>query len=72
MQTIRLSSKNQMVLPKAAREAMHLKGKDELLVVIKGEAVVIMSKPKKYATALSGAAKGIYRRDYLRKERKAW
>jgi bifunctional DNA-binding transcriptional regulator/antitoxin component of YhaV-PrlF toxin-antitoxin module len=28
---VRLSSKNQIVLPKEAREAMHVKGKDELL-----------------------------------------
>lgn len=32
----RLSSKNQIVIPKEAREAMHVKGGDELLVVVKG------------------------------------
>lgn len=34
--TIRLSSRNQIVLPRDAREAMHLKGRDELLEVLSG------------------------------------
>ena len=72
MQTVKLSSKNQIVLPREAREAMHLKGKDELLVVVKGEVTVIMPKPDKYSAALSGSAKGIYKRDYLKKERRSW
>ncbi|TAN39740.1 MAG: AbrB/MazE/SpoVT family DNA-binding domain-containing protein [Nitrospirae bacterium] len=72
MQTVRLSSKNQMVLPKESREAMHLKGRDELLVIVKGEVTVIMPKPAQYSSALSGIGKGMYREDYLKKERKAW
>ena len=39
MPAVKLSSKNQMVLPKEAREAMHVKGGDELLVVVKGNPV---------------------------------
>ena len=35
MPVVKLSSKNQIVLPKVAREAMQLKGRDELLVVVK-------------------------------------
>lgn len=72
MQTVRLSSKNQIVLPKEARQAMRLKGKDELLIVVKGGVTVIMPKPEKYSAALSGSAKGVYRKDYLKKERKSW
>lgn len=72
MQTVRLSSKNQIVLPREAREAMHLKGKDELLVIVKGGVTVIMPKPEKYSRELSGAGEGIYGAEYLRKERKSW
>jgi AbrB family looped-hinge helix DNA binding protein len=72
MQTVKLSSKNQIVLPKEAREAMRLKGQDELLVVVKGNVTVIMPKPKKYRSDLAGAAKGVYGKTYLRKERKSW
>lgn len=72
MQTVRLSSKNQIVIPREAREAMHLKGKDELLVVVKGAITLIMPKPEKYGSELSGSAKGIYSEDYLLTERKSW
>jgi AbrB family looped-hinge helix DNA binding protein len=70
--TIRLSSKNQIVLPREAREAMHLKGRDELLVVVKDDVTVIMLKPKNYREALSGAGRGVYPKAYLKKERGAW
>ncbi len=72
MQTVKLSSKNQIVLPKEARDAMRLKGRDELLVVVKDNVTVIMPKPKSYRSALAGTGKGVYRRDYLKKERKSW
>ena len=70
--TIRLSSKNQIVLPREAREAMHLKGRDELLVVVKDDVTVIMQKPKSYTETLSGAVKGVYPKTHLKKERGAW
>lgn len=70
--TVRLSSKNQIVLPREAREAMHLKGRDELLVVVKDDVTVIMPKPKSYQDALSGAGKGVYPKTHLKKERRAW
>ncbi|RPI37355.1 MAG: AbrB/MazE/SpoVT family DNA-binding domain-containing protein [Nitrospiraceae bacterium] len=72
MQTVKMSSKNQIVIPKEAREAMRLKGNDELLVVVKGNITVIMLKPKTYRSDLAGAGKGIYPRTYLQKERKSW
>lgn len=70
--TVRLSSKNQIVLPREAREAMHLKGRDELLVVVKDDVAIIMPKPESYGAALSGMGKGIYPKAHLRKERRSW
>lgn len=70
--TVRLSSKNQIVLPREAREAMRLKGRDELLVVVKAGVTIIMPKPESYRTALSGLGKGIYPKAHLRKERRSW
>ena len=72
MQTVKLSSKNQIVLPKEAREAMRLQGRDELLVVVKGNIAMIMPKPKAYRDGLAGAGREIYPKSYLRKERKSW
>lgn len=72
MRAIKMSSKNQIVLPKEAREAMHVKGGDELLVVIKGATTVILPKPMKYSGSLYAKGKGIYTRSYLKKERQSW
>lgn len=72
MPVLRLSSKNQIVIPKEAREAMRLKGRDELLVVVKEGLTVIMPKPRSYRKALSGLGKGLYPKSYLKKERRSW
>jgi AbrB family looped-hinge helix DNA binding protein len=68
----KLSSKNQIVIPKEAREAMKVKGGDELLVVVKGDMTIIMPKPKDYTKALYGIAKGVYPPGYLKRERRSW
>ena len=68
----KLSSKNQVVITKEARQAMGVKGGDELLVVVKDDLMLIMPKPKRYAKALQGLAKGIYPADYLKRERRSW
>lgn len=72
MQTVRISSKNQIVLPREAREAMHLKGRDELIVIVKGGITVIMPKPESHRKALAGSGKRMYGEAYLKKERKSW
>ncbi len=72
MQVVKLSSKNQIVLPKEAREAMRLKGHDELLVVVKDNITIIMPKPRRYREALSDVSKRIYKKGYIKKERLSW
>ncbi len=68
----KLSSKNQIVLPKEARQAMGVKGGDELLVVVKKDLTIVMPKPRSYARTLGGLAKGTYPSHYLKRERKSW
>lgn len=68
----KLSSKNQIVLPKEARQAMGVKGGDELLVVVKNDLTIVMPKPKHYARTLRGLTKGTYPSDYLKRERRTW
>ncbi|MDH4082959.1 MAG: AbrB/MazE/SpoVT family DNA-binding domain-containing protein [Nitrospira sp.] len=68
----RLSSKNQIVITREARQAMGVKGGDELLVVVKDDLTLIMPKPKRYAKVLQGLAKGTYPTDYLKRERRSW
>ena len=68
----KLSSKNQIVLPKEARQAMGVRGGDELLIVVKDDLTLVMPKPKRYAQPLRGLAKGTYPSGYLTRERRSW
>lgn len=68
----KLSSKNQIVVPKDAREALGIKAGDQMLVVVRGQSVILLPKPGNYSQALRGAGKGIYSSDYLKKERESW
>jgi AbrB family looped-hinge helix DNA binding protein len=67
-----LSSKNQIVLPKEARQAMGVRGGDQILVVVKGRVTLLLPKPPKYSKALSGSGKGLYPKRYLKTERRSW
>jgi len=72
MSTAKLSSKNQIVIPREARQALKVKSGDELLVVVRGEHLIMMKRPKSFAAALRGLAKDLYPPDYLEKERQSW
>jgi AbrB family looped-hinge helix DNA binding protein len=67
-----LSSKNQIVIPREAREALGVKAGDKLLVVVQGESVIVMQKPKSYRVAIRGLGRGVYPDGYLEKERQSW
>jgi AbrB family looped-hinge helix DNA binding protein len=67
-----LSSKNQIVIPREAREALDLKPGDKLLVLVRGGNVLVLQKPKSYRAAIRGLGRGLYPKDYLRKERESW
>jgi AbrB family looped-hinge helix DNA binding protein len=72
MATAKLSSKNQIVIPREAREALHLKPGDEILVVVRRSNIILLPKPKSYSAAIRGLAPNLYGRDYLKKERESW
>ena len=67
-----LSAKNQIVIPRLAREALHLKRGDKILVVVRGERVIVLQKPKAHHVAIRGLARGVYSRHHLKKERQSW
>ena len=67
-----LSSKNQIVIPKEAREALRVKAGDRVLVVIRGDRVVILQKPQSQHEAIRGLGRGLYSKSHLRRERKSW
>ena len=72
MAEVKLSAKNQIVVPREAREALGLKAGDKLLVVAHDNTVILMKKPESYAKAIRGLFRGMYPKDYLRKERESW
>lgn len=67
-----LSPRNQIVIPREARQALGVKAGDRLLVVVRGERVIVLEKPKAHRTAIRGLGAGLYPADYLAKERKNW
>jgi AbrB family looped-hinge helix DNA binding protein len=69
---VKLSSKNQIVVPREARSALKLKPGDRLLAVVRGDTLILMAKPKKHSKAIRGMGKGLYPEDYLKKERESW
>jgi len=71
-QVATVSSKNQIVIPREAREALGVKAGDKLLVVVRGKTVIILPEPDDYQKAIHGLAGGAYPRGYLRKERQSW
>jgi len=67
-----LSSKNQIVIPREAREALGVKAGDKLLVVVRENRVIILERPKSRHAAIRGLGAGKYPRNYIQKERKSW
>jgi AbrB family looped-hinge helix DNA binding protein len=72
MHEVKLSSKNQIVIPREIRNVLRVKAGDSLLVVLRGDTVILLRKPKKYSQAISGIARDVYPPDYLERERESW
>lgn len=67
-----LSAKNQIVIPREAREALGLEAGDKLLIVVRGSRVIVLQKPELPHAAIRGLAKRPYPDGYLKKERQSW
>ena len=67
-----VSSKNQIVIPREAREALELRAGDKVLVVVRGKRVLVLQKPRSYAAAIRGLARNVYPSRHLQKERQSW
>jgi AbrB family looped-hinge helix DNA binding protein len=72
MPEAKLSTKNQIVIPREARQALGVKPGDKILVVVRGERVLVLQKPKSHHAAIRGLAQGRYPKDHLHKERQSW
>jgi len=72
MREVKLSTKNQIVIPREIRDVLGIKAGDRLLMVSRGDTVILLRKPKKCSKALAGIGNGLYGPDYLAKERESW
>jgi AbrB family looped-hinge helix DNA binding protein len=67
-----LSSKNQIVIPKEAREALGIEAGDKILIVVRGSRVIVLQRPERFHAAVRSLAKQTYPDRYLEKERESW
>jgi len=72
MHEVKLSSKNQIVIPREIRNTLGVKAGDKLLVVARSDTVILLRKPRRYSKAIVGMARGLYPPDYLKRERESW
>lgn len=72
MKEVTISRKNQIVVPREAREALGAGPGDKLLVIVCSNRTFVLEKPKSYRTAIRGLAKSAYPPDYVEKERSSW
>ena len=72
MTTVKMSSKNQIVIPGEARQKLNLKAGDRLKVLVKGDSICLVKEPESYVEKLYGSNKGYYGDNYLVAERESW
>lgn len=67
-----LSSKNQIVIPREAREALGLKPGDKLVFVVRSGTVLVLQKPRSPHASLRGIGRGLYPASHMEQERQSW
>jgi AbrB family looped-hinge helix DNA binding protein len=70
----RVSAKYQVVIPKAVREALRIRPKDNLLFLVDGETVIIRPQPASFTDTLGGLHRHLWSDPdaWLEEERGAW
>jgi AbrB family looped-hinge helix DNA binding protein len=70
----RISSKYQVVIPKAVREALQVQPQDNLLFLVDGDMVIIRPQPDSFAKALAGLHQHLWPEPdaWLEEERASW
>lgn len=75
-QSVKISSRNQIAVPKSVREQLRLRSGDRLLVQVRGRIIVLLPEPERYAEHLAGLHReiwdGVDAAEYVRGEREAW
>lgn len=73
---VTVSSKNQIIIPKAARDKFSIVPGDQLVLEVQGDSLIIKPCPKSYTKYLRGLHRSVWRKadavEYVRKERESW
>ena len=72
MHEVKLSAKNQIALPREVGDALKVKAGGRLIIITRGDAAILMRKPKRYSRAIAAMAHRMYPLDYLQRERDSW
>lgn len=72
--TARVGAKNQLVVPKAVREALDIGPRDSLLFLIDGDTVLLRARPASFTEALEGLHSDLWADadGWLEGERGSW
>ncbi len=73
---VTLSSKNQIVVPKEAREKLNIGPGQELLVLVRENRIVLIPRPQDFVARMAGLHKDVWTEvdtdSYLEEERDSW
>jgi len=74
---VKLSSRNQMVLPREAREALGIEPGDHVVVIVDGDTVRLLAQPDDWSEYIYGLGEETWRQlgggeNYLAEERASW
>ncbi|MEW6523078.1 MAG: AbrB/MazE/SpoVT family DNA-binding domain-containing protein [Bacillota bacterium] len=76
VETVRLGSRCQMVIPARIRKSLGLKEGDAVLITMVGRTAVIVPRPASYSERLMGLHgelwRGVRPEDYVQQERQTW
>ena len=74
--TVKVSSRNQIVIPAEARRELGIEPGDQLLVSVREGMIFLLPKPENMASYLRGLHKEIWQdidtEEYINQERDAW
>lgn len=75
-ETVRVSRKYQIVIPKQTREALNINRGDKLVVSVKDGQIIMKPMPNNYTEYMRGLHKEVWEdvdtAEYLEEERKTW
>ncbi len=67
-----ISPTGEIKLPEDILLAIGLKPGDELIMVTRGDHIIMAPKPKDWEKSILGIGKGLYGENYLQEERDSW